>query len=184
MLLFLPLGCLRGQFNIFRALFLRPGSSKLVLCYQIGRVFGVLSSWISEDPHNYLSLSTCGRDKHVVKIHSLWWSLELISFREGERCRSVKCRFCKGRDGDGHLFWDCTFPPILHVRELPEFMSRSGILVQPALIDANLRRARMPYVRRDWREKSHTKQLCLRHLLLENLMARPGDPGTVLNLVW
>ena len=28
-----------------------------------------------------------------------------------------------GMDGDGHLFWDCTFLPILHVRELPEFMS-------------------------------------------------------------
>ena len=27
------------------------------------------------------------------------------------------------RDGDGHLFWKCTFPPILHVRALPEFAS-------------------------------------------------------------
>ena len=23
----------------------------------------------------------------------------------------VRCRFCGGEDGDGHLFWDCTFPP-------------------------------------------------------------------------
>ena len=23
----------------------------------------------------------------------------------------------------GHLFWECTFPPLLHVRELPEFSS-------------------------------------------------------------
>ena len=30
----------------------------------------------------------------------------------------VPCRFCGGRDGDGHLFWDCTFLPL---RELPEF---------------------------------------------------------------
>ena len=46
----------------------------------------------------------------------------------------VPCRFCGGRDGDGHLFWECTLllspsppsllsSPILHVRELPEFMS-------------------------------------------------------------
>ena len=33
----------------------------------------------------------------------------------------VRCRFCGGKDGDGHLLWDCTLPPILHVRELLEF---------------------------------------------------------------
>ena len=33
-----------------------------------------------------------------------------------------KCRFCGGRDGDEHLFWECTFLPTLQVRELPEFM--------------------------------------------------------------
>ena len=25
------------------------------------------------------------------------------------------------KDGDGHLFWDCSFPALQHVRELPEF---------------------------------------------------------------
>ena len=35
----------------------------------------------------------------------------------------VPCRFCGKRDGDGRLFWECTFPPFLHVRELPEFAS-------------------------------------------------------------
>ena len=33
----------------------------------------------------------------------------------------VPCRFCGKRDGDGHLFWECPFPPLQHVRELPEF---------------------------------------------------------------
>ena len=33
----------------------------------------------------------------------------------------VPCRFCGGRDGDGHLFWECTFLPFQHVGELPEF---------------------------------------------------------------
>ena len=33
----------------------------------------------------------------------------------------VPCRFCGKRDGDGHLFWECTFPPLKHVRDLPEF---------------------------------------------------------------
>ena len=35
----------------------------------------------------------------------------------------VPCRFCGNEDGDGHLFWECTFPPLLHVRELSEFAS-------------------------------------------------------------
>ena len=30
--------------------------------------------------------------------------------------------FVVKRSGDGHLFLDCTFPPIVHVGELPEFM--------------------------------------------------------------
>ena len=33
----------------------------------------------------------------------------------------VPCRFCGGADGDGHLFWDCTFPPLVEIREHPEF---------------------------------------------------------------
>ena len=33
----------------------------------------------------------------------------------------VPYQFCGKRDGDGHSFWECSFPPSLHVRELPEF---------------------------------------------------------------
>ena len=33
----------------------------------------------------------------------------------------VPCRFCEKKDGDGHLFWECTFPSLQHVRDLPEF---------------------------------------------------------------
>ena len=35
--------------------------------------------------------------------------------------QQVPCRFCGGDDGDGHLFWDCTFPPLVEIREHPEF---------------------------------------------------------------
>ena len=31
------------------------------------------------------------------------------------------CRFCGAPDGDGHLFWKCTFPPLVEIRENPEF---------------------------------------------------------------
>ena len=37
------------------------------------------------------------------------------------RRKTFPCRFCGRRDGDGHLFWECTFLPLQHVRDLPEF---------------------------------------------------------------
>ena len=33
----------------------------------------------------------------------------------------MRCRFCGGVDGDGHLFWGCIFPPLVEIRENPEF---------------------------------------------------------------
>ena len=37
------------------------------------------------------------------------------------RGQPVPCRFCGAPDGDGHLFWECTFPPLVEIRENPEF---------------------------------------------------------------
>ena len=37
------------------------------------------------------------------------------------RGQVVPCRFCGASDGDGHLFADCTFPPVVEIRENPEF---------------------------------------------------------------
>ena len=37
------------------------------------------------------------------------------------RGHDVPCRFCGAPDGDGHLFWECTFPPLVEIRENPEF---------------------------------------------------------------
>ena len=39
---------------------------------------------------------------------------------KGKNCH-VPCRFCGGDDHDGHLFWECTFPPLVEIRENPEF---------------------------------------------------------------
>ena len=33
----------------------------------------------------------------------------------------MPCRFCRGPDGDGHLLWECIFPPLVSIREHPEF---------------------------------------------------------------
>ena len=37
------------------------------------------------------------------------------------RGQVVPCQFCGAPDGDGHLFWECTFPPLVEIRENPEF---------------------------------------------------------------
>ena len=39
----------------------------------------------------------------------------------GVKEQPVPCRFCGSPDGDGHLFWECTFPPLVEIRENPEF---------------------------------------------------------------
>ena len=35
------------------------------------------------------------------------------------RRQVAPCRFCEALDG--HLFWECTFPPLVEIRENPEF---------------------------------------------------------------
>ena len=37
------------------------------------------------------------------------------------RGQAVPCRFCGAPDNDGHLFWECPFPPLVEIRENPEF---------------------------------------------------------------
>ena len=32
----------------------------------------------------------------------------------------ANCRFRGAPDGDGHFFWECTFPPLVEIRENPE----------------------------------------------------------------
>ena len=46
------------------------------------------------------------------------WHGFLLSKVRGE---VVPCRFCGGADGDGHMFWECPYPPLVEIRENPEF---------------------------------------------------------------
>ena len=46
------------------------------------------------------------------------WNCFLLGKGRGE---AVPCRFCGGADGDGHLFWECPYPPLVEIRENPEF---------------------------------------------------------------
>ena len=43
------------------------------------------------------------------------------SFLARPRRKTFLVDFAGKRDGDGHLFWECSFPPLQHVRDLPEF---------------------------------------------------------------
>ena len=60
--------------------------------------------------------------ENVVKSHFVWdvWNGFLLGHAKKE---DAPCRFCGGKDSDGHLFWECTFPPFQHVGELTEFMT-------------------------------------------------------------
>ena len=46
------------------------------------------------------------------------WNGFLLGHARGD---IVPCRFCGGFDGDGHLFWECSHPPLVQIRENPEF---------------------------------------------------------------
>ena len=39
----------------------------------------------------------------------------------GVRGQTVPCRICGAPDSDGHLLGECTFPPLVEIRENPEF---------------------------------------------------------------
>ena len=60
------------------------------------------------------------RDKALLRsilVGSVWNGFLLGKVRG----QDVPCRFCAGCDSDGHLCWDCTFPPLVEIREHPEF---------------------------------------------------------------
>ena len=64
------------------------------------------------------------RDKMLLMllraIHSggVWNGFLLSKVKKED----VPCRFCGAPDNDGHLFWDCTFPPFVELRNQPEFL--------------------------------------------------------------
>ena len=63
----------------------------------------MLSSWIPEDLYNYLSLPT--------RAHLVWRCLERFLFGDAEG-EDVRCRFCGGQDGNGHLFLGLYLSPL------------------------------------------------------------------------
>ena len=66
------------------------------------------------------------RDKALLRsimVGGVWNGFLLSRVRN----QAVPCRFCGVPDHDGHLFWECTFPPLVEIRENPEFHDLMGM---------------------------------------------------------
>ena len=76
-----------------------------------------------EDFQGSLQLLTSShlRERHKMLLRAISCGGVWNGFLLGEvKKEDVPCRFCGKRDGDGHFFWECTFPLLQHVRALPE----------------------------------------------------------------
>ena len=76
------------------------------------------------DLHGSLQLlnSSHDRERDKALLRSVMVGVVWNGFLQGKvRGQPVPCRFRGAPDGDGHLFWECTFPPLVEIRENPEF---------------------------------------------------------------
>ena len=115
------LSCLAGPVQHFKAAILEAWRNKVAadLCKRKGFRGGLLL-----DVHGSLQLLTSShvreRDKALLRsimVGGVWNGFLLGRVRS----QIVPCRFCGAPDGDGHLCWERTFPPLDEIRENPEF---------------------------------------------------------------
>ena len=94
----------------------------LLLICASGKGFGVVLGLIFMVLINYLFLLIFGNETKCCFepfFLVVFWNGFLLSKVKKE---DVPCRFCGAPDNDGHLFWDCTFPPFIELRNKPEFL--------------------------------------------------------------
>ena len=111
---------LAGLVQHLKPLFLMLGMIRLQLIFAVGKVFGAGLCWMYMALCSSLILLMSGKEIGrcfgVSWLGGVWEGFLLGRVRE----QPVPCRFC-APDGDGHLFWACTFPPLVENRESPEF---------------------------------------------------------------
>ena len=117
-----PLSNLAGPVQHFKGAILEAWRDKVSsnLCCRKGFRGGPLF-----DVHGSLQLLTSShvreRDKALLRsimvVGGVWNGFLLGRVR----CQIVPCRFCGAPDGDGHFLGECTFPPLVEIRENPEF---------------------------------------------------------------
>ena len=112
---------LAGPLQHFKAAILDAWRNKVAadLCGREGFRGGPLL-----DIHGSLQLLNSShvreRDKALLRctmVGGVWNGFLLGRIRN----QVVPCRFCGEPDGDGNLFGECTFPPLVEIRENPEF---------------------------------------------------------------
>ena len=119
--LVLLLSNLAGAVQHFKAAVLDAWRNKVAadLCGREGFRGGPLL-----DAHGSLQLLNSShvreRDKALLRGVMVGgvWNGYLLGRARGQ---SVPCQFCGAPDNDGHLFGECTFPPLIEVRKNPEF---------------------------------------------------------------
>ena len=112
---------LGGPIQHFRAAMLEGWRGKVSadLCARKGFRGG---PWLDVDGSLQLLNSDHVRERdkallRIILVGSVWIGFLLHKVK----VQRVPCRFCGGDDGDGHLFWKCPFPPLVELREHPEF---------------------------------------------------------------
>ena len=97
------------------------GVTRLLLTFVAGKVFEVGFCWISMALCSSLTLLMFVIEIRLCFVAS-WLGVSGTVFLLGRvRHQVLPCRFCGKPDGHSHLFWDCTFPPLVEIRENPEF---------------------------------------------------------------
>ena len=111
-----PHSNLAGPVQHFKAAILDAWRNKVSadLCSRKGFRCGPLL-----DVHGSLQLLNSShvreRDKALhrsIMVGGVWNGF----FLNKVRGLPVPCRFCGAPDGDGHLFWECTFPPLVEIK--------------------------------------------------------------------
>ena len=97
------------------------GVTRLLLTFVGVKVFVVAPFWIFMVLLQLLS-SAHVRERENALLRTIIFGGVWNGFLLGRvRRQLVPCRFCGAPDHDGHLFWECTFPPLVEIRENPEF---------------------------------------------------------------
>ena len=98
-----------------------PGVIRLLLIFVSVRGFGVVLFLMFMVLCSSLILLMFEREIRLCFAPFLVggvWNGFLLGYVRGQL---VPCRFCGAPDHDGHLFWECSFPPLVAIRENPEF---------------------------------------------------------------
>ena len=115
-----PLCMMTGPFSIFEVPFGRPGNIKQLLICSNGKGFGVFFGFDVHGSHHLL-VSSHLRERDKMLLRAILSFLVEFGIGKIEK-EDVPCRFCGAPNNDGHLFWDCTFPPFVELCHQPEFL--------------------------------------------------------------